>query len=812
MLMPSAMRDHRRPGQQHSSPVRNGRVVAVRRAGDDTVGEVAVAAPRSGTGRRSGPAVQWYVGAAALVWVGLHAAGVLDPLGLERTTFAALALLTTATTLIGVARWRPSPSWPWLAAAGALPLFALGGALRVMDGTLGQLHADRSPVPEVFTLSGYVLFATGIYGAIRARTREQPRGHRLDIVIDAALAALAALALAWIFLISRVVDAQDAPTLIRVLIAAYPPLSVFLVALGTRLTFVQGRRAPLALRLVLVSLTLMLIGDVIYMLVEIGALPGSHLVELPYALAYIGMAMAALHPTMRLMTEPALTDDETRPRARLAIVAIALCVPAAVSVSPSERGTDQFVLATIVVTMTATAALRMFRTLRQHADSEERLAYQATHDHLTGLPNRALVHQRLGHALASRDTMVGLLFIDIDRFKLVNDIMGHTMGDELLMAAGRRLVAMVPRTYVVGRGGGDEFLVVARDVSGPAHAIEVAERIRRSFATPFRVRDSEIAVTASVGVVVQPPSADGATAESMFRDADTAMYEAKQIGGDAVEPFVSSVRVRIAERAKIERELRHALDRHELEVHFQPVVSAPDGHVVGMEALLRWTHPWLGTVRPDRFIPVAEDSGLIVDVGAWVLDQACAQIAQLRVLFPASDHLYVAVNLSARQLRDDQLVLQVTRTLERHGLPPRALCLELTESLLMENVERTALMLNDLRSCGVRISIDDFGTGYSSLSYLKQLPVDEVKIDRSFVTDLAVSNADTSLVSAVVAIATSFGMSTVAEGVEDEEQNARLIELGCKKAQGYLFSRPVPSVELPMAISRLGLSLERTPA
>jgi diguanylate cyclase (GGDEF)-like protein len=805
MLMPSAMRDPRGPGRQSITPHDDHRVVAVPRAVPE------LPAPANLATRRA-TNLQWYAGAAALVWVALHAAGVLDPLGLERITFALLAVLATVGSLIGIARWRPSPRWPWLAAVGALPLFALGGAFRVMNESLGQLHEGRSPLPELLTLPGYLLFASGIYGAIRARTRHQPRSHRTDIVIDAALAAFAALALAWIFLISRIVDAHGAPTLIRVLIAAYPPLSVFLVALGTRLTFVQGRRSPLALRLVLASLTCMLVGDVIYMLVEIGTLTSSHLIEVPYALAYIGMTMAALHPTMRLMTEPALTDDETRPRARLAIVAFALCVPAAVSVSPSEKGTDQFVLATIVVAMTATAALRMFRTLRQHADSEERLAYQATHDHLTGLPNRALVHQRLSHALASREAVVALLFIDIDRFKLVNDTMGHSMGDELLAAASRRLLATVPRSYVVGRGGGDEFLVVARDVRGPAHAIEVADRIRRSFSVPFRVRDAEIAVSASVGVAVQPPAAEGASAESMFRDADTAMYEAKGTGGDAVAPFVSSVRVRIAERVKLERELRHALDRQELDVHFQPVVSAQDGHVCGMEALLRWTHPWLGTVRPDRFIPVAEDSGLIVDVGAWVLDQACAQIAQMRALFSASDHLYVAVNLSARQLRDGQLVRQVAQVLEKHNLPPQALCLELTESLLMENVERTAVMLSSLRSHGVRISIDDFGTGYSSLSYLKQLPVDEVKIDQSFVSDLGVGSPDTSVVSAVVAIAGSFGMTTVAEGVEEEHQAERLLELGCMKAQGYLFSRPVPSLELPMAISRLGLSRERSSA
>lgn len=749
---------------------------------------------------------QWHLGAAALVFVGLYVAGALDRFWLGHLTTALVTSLTAAGTLLGVRHWRPRPRWPWHATVAALGLFALGSVLRSLYGTLGQLHQSRSPVPELVTLPGYAVFATGLYGAIRARTRNQDPKHRLDIVLDAALAALATLTVAWIFLMSRVVDAHEAPTLIRVLVAAYPPMSVFLVALATRFTFVQGRRAPLALRLVLASLTCMLAGDVVFMLVELGTVANSRLIEVPYLLACIGMAMAALHPTMRLVTEPALTNDGTSPSARLAVVSLALCVPAVVSMYPSESGTDQLVLSVIVVAMTAVAAMRMFRALREHASSEERLAYQATHDQLTDLPNRALVHQRLSHALACCDASVALLFLDIDRFKLVNDTLGHGTGDELLRAVAGRLKATMRDQDLVGRGGGDEFLVVVHDVRGLRHALDHAERIRRSFAAPFRVRDTEISVSASVGVTMQPPAADGASAETMFRDADTAMYQAKASGGDAVEPFDSSVRARINERVRLERELRHALDRDELDVWFQPVVRATDGQVCGLEALLRWSHPWLGSVRPDRFIPIAEDSGLIVEVGAWVLHRACAEVAQLRRLLTDAGELYVAVNLSARQLRDDGLIDQVGEALDQYHLPPHALCLELTESLLMENVDRTAELLGSLRTRGVRISIDDFGTGYSSLAYLKRLPVDEVKIDQSFVTDLAAGGADTSLVSAVVAIAGSFGLSTVAEGVEDEHQAERLIELGCTKAQGFLFSRPVPSLKLLPAINRLGLS------
>jgi diguanylate cyclase (GGDEF)-like protein len=346
---------------------------------------------------------------------------------------------------------------------------------------------------------------------------------------------------------------SDASTMTRILVAAYPPMSVFLLALGVRLMFNQGRRSPAALRLLVAALGLMLIGDVIYMLVEIDAISRTHLMEFPYAIAYICLTMAVLHPSMRMVTEPTPADAESPPNARLAIVAFALCVPAVVSVFPAKNDQDQWVLAVIVVAMTATAALRMFRALHEHANSEERLAFQATHDQLTGLPNRILIQQRLTHALAGHDAAVALLFIDVDRFKLVNDTMGHGTGDELLSAAARRLQATLRPHDIVGRGGGDEFLIVAQNVRGTAHALDIAERTRLSFATPFRVREAEIAVSASIGVAVQLPSGDPASAETMFRDADTAMYQAKSAGGDAVALFDSSVRVRIAERVKLER-------------------------------------------------------------------------------------------------------------------------------------------------------------------------------------------------------------------------------------------------------------------
>jgi len=404
---------------------------------------------------------------------------------------------------------------------------------------------------------------------------------------------------------------------------------------------------------------------------------------------------------------------------------------------------------------------------------------------------------------------VAVLFLDVDRFKTINDTLGHSMGDELLVSVSRRLRANLREDDLVGRVGGDEFVIVIQGVRDAEHAIEMAERVRLGFAVPFRLRDAEIPTATSIGVALQLGMGTPLGAEAMLGDADSAMYQVKDIGGDAVVLFDASMRDRAERRLELERELGHALDRGQLSLCYQPVIQLHDSRVTGLEALLRWDHPTLGLVPPDIFIPVAEDTGLITEIGAWVIDQACAELASLRATVKGGADLSMAVNISARQLRGDSLLDTVARALMHHSLPASSLCLELTESLLMENVGMTSKLLSALRSAGVRISVDDFGTGYSSLAYLKRLPVDEVKIDRSFVSDLDDDGANTSLVAAVVAIAASLGISTVAEGVEKPEQAARLQELGCNEAQGYWFSRPMAPSEIVAVMEGLGLASER---
>jgi predicted signal transduction protein with EAL and GGDEF domain len=356
----------------------------------------------------------------------------------------------------------------------------------------------------------------------------------------------------------------------------------------------------------------------------------------------------------------------------------------------------------------------------------------------------------------------------------------------------------------VGRLGGDEFVIVVAGLPDEDSALDFGERTRLMFKQAYNVRDTEITVTASVGIAHQP--ARVGVAEELIRDADTAVNHAKSRGGDDVVIFDTSMRERVAERLHLERELRNALARDELLLHFQPKLRLSDHKVVGLEALLRWQHPELGTVRPDKFIAIAEDTGMIVEIGAWVIDQACAELARLRSAFRGATDICMSVNVSARQLRSDTLMDTIAQALLRHRVPPEALCLELTESILMENLDLVSGQLDAIRDCGTRISIDDFGTGYSSLAYLSKLSVDELKIDRSFVKELGEDQSAASLIQAVVFIASSLGITSVAEGVETPEQAQLVGELGCTEVQGFLFSRPLPPGELDTKLIELGMA------
>jgi diguanylate cyclase (GGDEF)-like protein len=438
---------------------------------------------------------------------------------------------------------------------------------------------------------------------------------------------------------------------------------------------------------------------------------------------------------------------------------------------------------------------------RERAAQEERIRHQAYHDALTGLPNRASFTEHLEESMRRAKRAgwpLALLFLDLDLFKRVNDSLGHDAGDRLLRVAAERIRRSVREADMLFRMGGDEFTVLLEDVRGPEEAAMVATRVLEGIAEPLQLQHHEITVTASIGIALYPR--DDVVGERLVKSADTAMYRAKELGRNRYAFFAREMNERVETQMMVEQALRRALKNNEFVLHFQPRVSATSGRATGAEALLRWKHPEWGLVEPARFVPLLEETGLVVPVGAWVLAEACRQAAawQGAGLPP----LRVSVNLSSRQFRSEALFDAVSEALRASRLPPQLLELELTESLLVENVEHAMGVMGKLKAIGVAISIDDFGTGYSSLGYLKRFPIDSLKIDRSFVRDIATSPKDAAIVKAISALARSLGIGLIAEGVEEPWQVEFLRLRHCTEMQGYLFSKPLSAEELPAALAR----------
>jgi diguanylate cyclase (GGDEF)-like protein/PAS domain S-box-containing protein len=429
---------------------------------------------------------------------------------------------------------------------------------------------------------------------------------------------------------------------------------------------------------------------------------------------------------------------------------------------------------------------------------ERRLEHQAVHDSLTGIPNRTLLLDRVERALhfgRVRSTHTAVLFIDVDRFKVVNDSLGHAAGDELLRQVARRLAGEVRPSDTVGRFGGDEFIVVLEDVGGEAGALDAARALLAALEDDLVVDGQPIRISVSIGVALAGPDTDDVGADAMVRNADAAMYRAKDAGRARVWLFEETLHAEAVRRYELEQGLRSALANEELSLVYQPRVRLADGRVLGSEALLRWRRDD-GPVGTDELISVAEDTGLIVPIGAWVLEQACSQAVAWDAS-PSTRGLEISVNISARQLGDPGLAAVVTRTLAATGLPAGRLCLEVTESALAADPAAAAAVLQDLKDLGVRVAIDDFGTGYATLDYVRRFSMaDELKIDRSFVSGVAdLHSPDAAIVSAAIVLADALGLEVVAEGVETAEQLAVLRRLGCRSAQGFYFGRPVPAAE-----------------
>jgi len=725
----------------------------------------------------------------------------------QAPAFLFVGATTTVALAVSVYRRHPSLYWPWICIGIAFVLFLVGGVARTSLQTMGNLTASRSALPDVVALPGYVFLAAGLLGFSRIRVRGTPH---TSVILDAAIAAFALFALAWTLLIEPVLLDHQAPVLVKIVLTAYPSMSIFLVVVTLRIVFnPSGKRVP-ALRLCVGAMILMFLGDTLYMIADINLVnvPPAVL-DLPYALAILGAGATAVHPSMRELTEAGPTTRMTTSPGRTALIAAALLVTTVLAAQLREFNTaDRIVTSVTFFALSAAVVLRIIQALRIAARSETLLTFQANHDELTGLPNRRMLEdhlERLLRAGSVDETHVALIFLDLDRFKLVNDTLGHTRGNDLLVQVAQRLQSYVRPSDLVARIGGDEFVILLNHPITASQAVSMANRLLQCLKEPLVLDGIEFYISGSIGLSFASGDDPHALAEALIRDADTAMYQAKEAGRDKVAVFDESMRVQVEERVELERDLHNAILHQQFSLVYQPIVRLPRGPSVGMEALVRWTHPTRGVLSPAQFIPVAEDVGRIADIGNWVAEEAVSQLAVWRRHVPDMEAVYVAVNLSSAQLRDDGIVDRIADLLAVYGLPGNSLCLELTESMAMEDPSTSAAILSRLRRLGVRIALDDFGAEYSSLAYLKRLPVTMLKIDKSFVDSLtAEDTADSSLIAAVVAMAKSLGITTVAEGVETSEQAHHLLRLGVDSVQGFLYSRPVSADRFLEVAAALG--------
>jgi diguanylate cyclase (GGDEF)-like protein/PAS domain S-box-containing protein len=434
-----------------------------------------------------------------------------------------------------------------------------------------------------------------------------------------------------------------------------------------------------------------------------------------------------------------------------------------------------------------------FRDVTARKTAELRLVHDAFHDSLTSLPNRSLftdlLARSIGRARRRADYHFALLFLDIDRFKVVNDSLGHMIGDQLLVAIARRLERCVRPGDTVARLGGDEFTVLLDDITDASDATRVADRIQRELQLPFNISGQEVFTSASIGIALSKSGYE--RPDDLLRDADIAMYRAKALGKARYEMFDAEMHALAVSQLQLETDLRRALDREEFRVHYQPIYSLSHGKILGFEALVRWQHPQRGSILPEEFVAAAEETGLIVLIGRTVLREACRQLHEWQVQFHSDTPLSMSVNLSAKQFRQPDLAEHIARSLTAWDLPPSSLRLEITESTIIENVQSAAETLVRLRELGVRIDLDDFGTGYSSLSYLHKFEMDAIKVDRSFVMNIGEHGENSEIVRTIVNMAHNLGMDVIAEGVERPEQAAILRSLGCELVQGHLYSPPL---------------------
>jgi diguanylate cyclase (GGDEF)-like protein len=721
---------------------------------------------------------------------GLVAAAIYVAAGsslVQGLAFSAVGVGSAAALLGGARRYGAAPRWPWRCLSAACVLFVLGALLRAWAE---ELDGPAQLVADAFTIPGYVLMFFGLAGFMHGR-----KGIK-HAVIDGLLVGVgAALVFAILFAVpAATITGRSAA--VSALAALYPLLDSILVLLVMNLAFTTAKRVP-SYFLIIACMALLLVGDIAYAIIGTsGHLKGSPLLDLPFLLGFTLIGAAALHPSMAEIGHVASLPVQAWSWLRLLLIAPALAAPFVLLLvvgAPSQL--NRAILAAGGAAVVTLLLARAVSAVQDYASAQHRYEYEATHDPLTGLANRALLFAQVKTMLrqnAAPHHPVWVYFLDLDGFKLVNDSRGHTAGDQVIVEVARRLRLTAPEGAAIARVGGDEFVLAYR--APRDEAIALAESVLLAMRQTLKMPATDVVLSVSIGIATSSGrSRPDFTAESLLRDADIAMYQAKAAGRDGWVIFDPAMRDKVQNRIETDLALREALANDQFELAFQPIVHLATGRIVGAEALIRWEHPSRGAVAPAVFIPVAEESGLILDIGRWVILEAMRNLASWRANGTVSEDFWLSINVSPRQLRDRQLSGDVEAAMTKYGLPGSAVMIELTESVMIDATSGADQALKMLRALGVQLVVDDFGTGFSALGYLRRYPVTGVKIDQSFVAGLGVNPEDEEIVRAVVAMSSALQLSVVAEGVQTPEQLEVLRGLGVIYGQGWLWSRPLNS-------------------
>jgi diguanylate cyclase (GGDEF)-like protein len=690
------------------------------------------------------------------------------------SVFGVSALVVSA---VVVRRRRPGPAWSWSLVPVCAGLFLLGSALRPWANGRAGLAAFA---PDPFSLAGYALLVV-----VLARMARAVGGLRREVVVDVLVASLAGAAAAVQFLVLPVLEVPGRSVVWSVLAGVYPLFDVVLVVLA--LDLIMSAPGVVAHRWLCGAVACLLVGDVGYaVMTRLGRSAPPTAFDAPFLVAYFLLVVAVLHlprPGAAPVAPAPTYDAWSAPR--LVVLCVSLLGAAFLASVRTDQGlVGQVAAFTLLCVMIGLVLVRAVAAVNGQAAARAVLEHRATHDALTDLPGRDEFERRVTALTAGSRGSGGhvVLFVDLDGFKRVNDTHGHVVGDLLLQEVSTRLRTVAPEGSVTARLAGDEFVLA---VPGPeAAAVRCARDLLDALRRPVRLPVGDVLVSASVGVAPVLT-----TLSVALREADLAMYRAKSEGRNRFVLWDDALRRAVGDEVEFELDLRCAVAEQTLEVHYQAIVSIATGVPRGVEALLRWNHPLHGPISPAVFVPVLEETGLVLEVGQWVLDTALADLAGWRDAGVVGEDFLLSVNVSPRQLLEEEFADTVRDRLAAHGVAGTALLLEITESSMLEKDDRTLHLLDRLRGLGVGLAVDDFGTGYSALSYLRSFPVTRVKVDRSFVSGLGRDGTDAAVVRAVVAVSEALGLAVTAEGVETEEQRAVLAGLGVGHGQGWLWHR-----------------------